>query len=710
MRTGKAWRIALVGNPNSGKTTLFNAITGAHHKVGNYAGVTVDIRQGRTEINGQPVVIYDLPGIYSLTAYSQDEIIARDFIIDERPDAIINVVDATNIERNLYLCLQLQELGIPLVVALNVCDQAENMGIVIDTGLLSQLLKVPVQPTAANRKRGVKELLAHLPAVVGQWGQVRAPVYYGGEIEAEITRIARLLSEKTDLAGRIPLRWLAVKLLEKDSDAAAKLRRYPGAGGIFPEVGRHIRHIEAHFGNYAEIIISEQRYAAVHGIVREAVRQPAGTGRPTLTQRIDSVLLHRFWGLPIFLVALWAVFQITFGLGRYPVAWLDRLFAGLGNWLVASMSPGIWQSLLVDGVIGGVGSVLSFVPLIVLLFLLISLLEDSGYMSRAAFIMDRFLHAFGLHGQSFLPMIIGFGCSVPAVMATRTLRSRKDRILSKLSLTFISCGAKLPVYTLLAAAFFPDRAGNVVMSVYLIGVAMALLSSIVLKKFVFKGLSTPFVMELPPYRRPTAKGIAWHVWDKTCHYFRKAATVILAASILVWLLTTFPVSEPTAEQIAGLHRQFAAEHPEATEADWQSCLAGYRQEQALANSAAGRLGQALAPVFAPLGFNWKIGVAAITGVSAKEVIVSTLGVLYRAGDNGDTEGGLVAVLRSDPEFTPVTAYGLMLYTLLSFPCLATLSAIRAEIGGGWLLFSMGYNLGLAWLVCWLSYQLGSAWF
>jgi ferrous iron transport protein B len=530
--------IGLAGNPNAGKTSIFNALTGEHQKVGNYAGVTVEKKEGRRVYRGIEFVIYDLPGIYSLTAYSIDEVIARDFIIEEKPDVIIDVLDATNLERNLYLCLQFQELGIPVVGALNISDQAEERGITIDAERLGQLLGIPMVRTVGSRGKNVEDLLnAACEVLEGRAGNGRH-IDYGLEVERELAALTAALGPQA-----YPARWFAAKLLEKDSHAEDKLGAYANADEIRLIAAASIKNLETHFGRDAEIVISEQRYAYIRGTIQETVTRDKA--RKTVTEKIDAVLLNRFLGLPIFLFILWSVFQLTFTIGAFPRAWLDALFGWLGAAAAGVIPAGLVRSLVVNGIIGGVGNVFSFIPLIVLLFVFISLLEDSGYMARSAFIMDKFLHLFGLHGQSFLPMMIGFGCSVPAIMAARTLKNRKDRIVTILVTPLMSCGAKLPVYVLLAGAFFPSGAGTVVLSIYLIGVCLAFLASLVIRKKLMKGDSTPFVMELPPYRLPTARGIAWHVWDKLKHYVKKAGTVILAASIIIWVLTSFP--QPAAD-------------------------------------------------------------------------------------------------------------------------------------------------------------------
>ncbi len=683
-------RIALAGNPNAGKTSLFNALTGAHRKVGNYPGVTVEKREGSRFRNGREYVFIDLPGIYSLTAYSIDEVVARDFLLDERPDLIIDVLDSTNLERNLYLCLQFQELGIPVVGALNMSDEAEAKGITVDEKALSALLGLTMAKTVGTKGSGIEGLLDLVDRAVAGWVKASGPalprsIRYGDEIEARIEPIEAAIAADPLFAARFPPRWMAVKLIEKDADARERLSGHRDAAGVEALAASAVAWIEKHYARDAEIVVSERRYGYIRGAAREAISR---FGKPdfSLTEAIDAIIMNRFLALPIFAAILWGVFQLTFKLGAYPMGWLESAFAWLGGAATSALPAGILRSLVVEGIIGGVGSVFSFVPLIVILFFLLSVLEDVGYMSRAAFATDRLLHSFGLHGQSVFPLMLGFGCSVPAIMAARTLKSPRDRIATILAIPFMSCGAKLPVYVLLSAAFFPKNPGAVVMLVYAIGVSLSLASAWVLSKTALRGDPTPFVMELPPYRAPTLSGLLWHVGEKTQSYVKKAGTVILASAILVWAITSFPVYRPA----PGL-------------AD-----SGTRAEAAMEQSFAGRIGKFIEPAFKPLGFDWKIGVATVTGFTAKEVIVSTLGVLYKVrGGEGAGSSGLRAALAADPVFSPLVAFVLMLFTLIIPPCFAALATIRAELGWKWLGFSVAFMLILGWGLGVAVYQVGS---
>ncbi|MDR2098126.1 MAG: ferrous iron transport protein B [Spirochaetaceae bacterium] len=720
-------RIALAGNPNSGKTTLFNALTGAHHQVGNYPGVTVEKREGtRTRVE-RVYHFTDLPGIYSLTAYSLDEVVTRDFILDERPGLILNVLDSTNLERNLYLCLQMQELGIPVVGALNMTDEAEAQGIRIDDRQLSAILGIPFVKITANRGRGIDVLLDKIDESCEKFrtetqsgAEIEArTLNYGAEIEEWLQKIETLIvsgHESADKTAENPARmrelkaearFLAVKLLEKDKDAAERLAVNAASGAILAMANDGIAWIEKHYGKDAEIVISEQRYGYIHGAVKEAV-EVVQKPNFSLTEAIDHVIMNRFLALPIFIVILWGIFQLTFTIGAYPQDWLETFFSFLGGFLNNNMAAGPLRSLIVDGIIPGVGGVFSFVPLIVLLFFFLSILEDVGYMSRAAFATDKLLHSFGLHGQSVFPLMLGFGCSVPAVLSSRTLKSTRDRIVTVLVTPMMSCGAKLPIYLLFSAAFFPDNAANIVMLVYACGVALSLACSALLKATVLKGDPTPLVMELPPYRSPTLSGALWHVWEKTYSYVKKAGTVILVCAILIWAITNYPGYDFSTEQEESLKSSYIAENPDATEDDVsayiETALAGARLE----HSIAGGIGQAIEPVFRPVGFNWRMSVAAITGFAAKEVVVSTLGILYRAGMDADEDNsGLRKALASDSGMRPLNAFAFMLFMLLIPPCFAALSVIKAELGWKWLGFEWLFLLLLGWTAAFIVFQTGS---
>lgn len=702
----KKLRIALAGNPNSGKTTLFNALTGAHHKVGNYPGVTVEKKEGQ-RIRGDRVYHFiDLPGIYSLTAYSIDEVVTRDFLLDEKPDLIIDVLDSTNLERHLYLCLQFQELGIPVIGALNMTDEAEAKGIKIDAEALSRILGIPMVKTIGTHGTGIDFLLDKVDETMEHPQPQDRSIRYGDEIEAKLQRLQTLINLDEHFAARFPSRWLAVKLLEKDANAYERLKDHSNGPSIAAEARDAINWLEKHYGKDNEIVLSEQRYGYIRGAVKECIKI---VKKPdfSITEAIDRVIMHPVLSMPIFILVLWAMFQITFTLGEYPMAWLESFFSWLSGVLYQVLPESGFRSLIIDGVIAGVGGVLSFVPLIIILFFLLSILEDIGYMSRAAFATDKFLHTFGLHGQSIFPMMLGFGCSVPAIMAARTLKSRRDRILTILVIPFISCGAKLPVYVLLAAAFFPDNPALMVMAIYGIGVVLSLVAAFVLNRTILRGDPTPFVMELPPYRAPTLRGIIWHVWDKTREYIKKAGTVILAASILIWAITTFPSSSLPESQQEALKVSYLAELPESSQEMLDQYIEVQASEYQLAHSLAGIIGKTIEPVFKPLGFDWKIAVAMVTGFTAKEVIVSTLGILYGVGQ-GESEAseGLRVALQHDPVWNPLVAFVLMLFVLVIPPCFAAQATIRAELGWSWWAFSVVTLLVFGWLLGLAVYQIG----
>lgn len=710
-KPGRAVRVALAGNPNSGKTTLFNALTGAHHKVGNYPGVTVEKREGERVRAGRAYRFIDLPGVYSLTAYSMDEVVTRDFLLDEKPDVIVDVLDSTNLERHLYLCLQIQELGLPVVGALNMSDEAEAKGLRIDEAALSAILGVPMAKTVGPKGGGADALLDLVDAVVdsigkpGEADEERRSIRYGEEVESRIEALERLIRLDSGFSGAYPARWLAVKLLEKDDNAKLRLGAHGGAEAISAKAAESVAWIEGHFGKDSEIVISEQRYGYIRGALKEAVsvaRKPDFS----LTEAIDRVVMNPLLALPIFALTLWATFQLTFSIGAYPAAWLQALFGWLGGIAGTFIPPGPIRSLVADGIIGGVGGVLSFVPYIVILFLFLSVLEDVGYMSRAAFATDKFLHAFGLHGQSVLPMILGFGCSVPAIMAARALKSRRDRIVTILVIPFMSCSAKLPVHVLFAAAFFPRNPAAMVMLVYAIGVAVSLAAAVVLRKTALRGKPTPFVMELPPYRAPTLKGVLWHVREKTASYVKKAGGVILVASVAVWALTAFPNRPPREAEVAAFAASERAAEPSLTDAEAAARTASFIARKRLERSAAGMVGKALEPAFRPLGFDWKFAVATVTGFAAKEVVVSTLSVLYGASEDSGPRD-LPAALRADKSLSPLIALAFMVFILAIPPCFAALATIKAELGWKWLGFAFGFMLCVGWLLAFAVRGIGT---
>ncbi len=664
IRKEKEIVVALAGNPNSGKTSLFNELTGARQHVGNWPGVTVEKKEGFLVHEGQKIRVVDLPGTYSLGAYSEDEVIARNFIIKGTPDVVVNVVDASNLERNLYLTVQLLEMGANVVVALNMFDEAQAKNIEIDVRKLSQLLGVPVVPTVAIRGQGVRELLAS----VLQVSQKKEPSYlrinYGQEVEEEIAKIEAIIKKKSLVPRGYSPRWVAIKLLEND-ELILKESRSRSIREVIAQIDKSKKRIFEILGDDPESIIADRRYGFTYGLVRETVTKRSTTEeRLSLSDKIDLVVTNRYLGIPIFFFALWAVFQFTFTVGNPLIEYIEAFFEWLGGVVSALIADKMLASLVVDGIIGGVGSVLSFIPPIFLLFLAISFLEDSGYMARAAYIMDKVMHTLGLHGKSFIPLLVGFGCNVPAVMATRTLENKKDRIITILIVPLMSCTARLPVYVLFVSAFFKQHQGLVIFSLYLMGIALAILMGMLFKNLFFKKEDAPFVMELPPYRLPTLKGTLIHMWERGYSFIRKAGTVILAASVIIWFLSHIPLGVPLEESVIG------------------------------------RLGQLLAPIYTPCGFGtWEAAVALFFGILAKEAVVGTLGVVYSVG-----EEGLATAIQQ--HFTPLSAYSFMAMTLLYIPCVAVIGAIKRETDWKWTSFAIAYTLALGWVVAFLIFQIG----
>ncbi len=703
--------IALTGNPNSGKTTIFNNLTGLRQHVGNYPGVTVEKKTGVVSYKGYKINVVDLPGTYSLTAYSIEQIVARNFIIDQKPDLVVDIVDSSNLERNLYLAVQLMELNAPLVLVFNMADIARKSGNKIDMELLSKLFGTPIIETVGSKGMGSKEVLESVIDVLNREKRKKTKIKYGEEIENEIIRIESVLEREKIPASKFDTRWTIVKLLEQDNEVIDTTKKIAGSKyrKIEEEVASSIKHISSVLRNTPEVIIAEARYGFISGALLEAY-QEVGTAKMDVSGNVDRVLTNRILGIPIFALIMWLMFQFVFTLGKYPMNWINMGFEKLSALITEVIPKGLVSSLLVDGIIGGVGGVIIFTPNIMLLFFSIAVLEDSGYMARAAFVMDRIMHKIGLHGKSFIPLIIGFGCTVPAYMGSRILENKKDRLVTMHINTFMSCGARLPVYILFAGAFFPAAAGNVIFSIYIIGVIMAIIMAKVLRATRFKGMSDPFVMELPPYRIPTLKGVLIHTWERTWMYIKKAGTVILAISILMWILFTFPLigdnySTDYKSQISEIEEFYQSGVITQEELDKQTAAIDSKMAgEKLSYSAAGRIGRFLEPAFRLLGFDWKMVVATISGIAAKEVIVSTMGTLYSIEEaDGESETLKTALNKNYP---PLVGYNFMLFTLLYFPCLTAMIIFRREAGTKEMLFQMGYTLLLAWVVSFLVFQIG----
>jgi ferrous iron transport protein B len=708
-------RIALAGNPNVGKSTLFNRWTGMRQHVGNWPGKTVEKKEGTFKYKDQEIEVVDLPGNYSLTAYSVEEVVSRDYIVHEKPDVIVNVIDAANIERNLYLTVQMMELGANVVLALNMNKFAHEKGLKINKKQLSQLLGVPVIEIEAVDDTGSEQLLQTIVKVSKSPNIVLDRLEYGNEVSEHIGQIKEIIDQ--DISGlEAPSSWIALKLMEDDPEIIKKIEETGKGQRVLREVKKIQRHFSNVFGDDADAAITDARYGFIAGLISESVKKPK-IDKVTRSDMIDRIVTHKYLGIPIFLLIMWLTFQITFALGDPLGGYIEEALAWLGETVAASLGEGFLTSFIVDGVIGGVGGVLVFVPLIFILFLMLSILEDSGYLARAAFVMDRFMHKLvGLHGKSFIPMILGFGCAVPGIMATRTLENERDRLLTMLIVPFMSCSARLPVYALLVAAFFSAYSGWVIFSLYLLGIVVAILVAAIFKKTIFKGMSAPFVMELPPYRLPTAKGAIIHMWERGALFLKKAGTIILALSVVIWALSSLPVGVEYGSQ----------------------------------ESVTGQIGTVLSPIFAPLGFGeWQATVAIIYGFMAKEVVVSTFGTLYGIGGNSggdeasaeeapagesapaeqasnetpadassaevapaeeeetapEEDPGFIAVMQE--LFTPLSAYAYMVFVLLYIPCLATLATIKRETNSWkWPTFAAVYTFVVAYVVSLVVYQGG----
>lgn len=709
--------VALVGNPNCGKTSLFNIASGAHEHVGNYSGVTVDAKEGFFDFQGYHFRIVDLPGTYSLSAYTPEEIYVRKHIIDETPDVIINVVDASNLERNFYLTTQLIDMNVRMVIALNMYDELEASGNKLDYLKLSQLFGVPMVPTVCRKGEGVDKLFHVIIGIyegsdfltqkkaeirtevledLRDWHETYVPdhkfgshseeehirprgifrhihINHGPELERSIQAVKKLISVNEQIRHKYSTRFLAIKLLEDDKDIELFVETLPNGGEILALRDKEVQRIYNVMNEDSEQAITDAKYGFITGVLKETFTDNHMEKEQT-TRVIDSIVTHRIWGYPIFFLFLYIMFEGTFVLGDYPMQGIEWLVDQLGNLIRNNMAEGPLKDMLVDGIIGGVGGVIVFLPNILILYFFISVMEDSGYMARAAFIMDKIMHRMGLHGKSFIPLIMGFGCNVPAIMASRTIEDRKCRLITMLVNPLMSCSARLPIYLVMVGAFFPNQASFVLLCIYATGIILAVLMARLFSKFLVKGDDAPFVMELPPYRMPTTKSILRHTWEKGAQYLKKMGGIIMIASIIIWFLGYYPqhdAYETVAEQ----------------------------QE----NSYIGQIGKAVEPVIEPLGFDWKLGIGLISGVGAKELVVSTLGVLYTNEEDVENVN-----LSNRIPITPLAALAYMLFVLIYFPCIATLAAIKQESGSWkWALFAAGYTTVLAWCIAFVVYQLGN---
>ncbi|WP_094227679.1 ferrous iron transport protein B [Methanolobus psychrotolerans] len=654
-------KIALTGNPNVGKTTLFNALTGSRQHVGNWPGVTVEKKSGRVAYKGYNIEVIDLPGTYSLTAYSMDEIVARDFIIEEKPDIVIQVVDASNLERNLYLTTQLMELGSEILIVLNMCDIAEDRGDRLYIDKMQELLATPVIRTVATQKKGLCDLLDKVIEQKELKQHHGHEIGYGNEIEEKILDIEKVLIEDEKRDKRYPLRWVSIRLLEGDDNVKGKIVNSP-------VYGRVMAIIDSIDQEEYEAEIADKRYLAINTIFPQMCTRANDT--LTKSDMIDRVLTNKYLGIPIFLALMWGAFELTFAFATPFMDMIDLAATWASEYVSSSIHPDWLASLVGDGIIGGVGAVLVFVPNIFILFFLLSLLEGSGYLARAAFIMDKLMYKIGMHGKSFIPMLMGFGCNVPAIMAARSIEDEKDRLITILIVPFISCGARLPIYVLFAGTFFGRQAGTVIFAMYILGIAIAIVSAKILRETIVKGKPAPFIMELPPYRVPTLKTSLIHMWDNGFMYIKKAGTIILAGVVVIWVLASFP----------------------------------WGVEYGSEASYVGSIGHAVEPLMKPLGFDWKISVALIFGLVAKEIVVASIGVLYGTGDSSEA---LSERLLADSGVTALSSLSLMAFSLLYMPCVATVGVIKKETGSWkWTIFAIVYGIVVAWIIAFLIYQGG----
>jgi ferrous iron transport protein B len=736
---GKTVDIALVGNPNSGKTTIFNHASRSREKVGNYGGVTVDAKTARFNHNGYQFNIVDLPGTYSLSAYSPEELFVRKHILSEFPDIVINVVDASNLERNLYLTTQLIDMDIKVIIALNMFDELEGKGDKFDYQMLGKMLGIPIIPTVGSRGKGIKELFEKAIDVYEDQDPIvrHIHIHYGKTMERSIRKIQDEIWKTNSITDKVSSRFYAIKLLEKDDSTHFSLSKLKAYKSIKEIADHEIEILEKDFQEDTESLITDAKYGFISGALKETYHENKHKRRQkTETEIIDTFLTHKIIGLPIFLFFMWLMFYSTFTFGEYPMQWIDAGVGFIGNLTSQRMPDGMLKDLLVNGIISGVGSVLVFLPNILILFFFISFMEDTGYMARVAFIMDRVMHKIGLHGRSFIPLLMGFGCNVPAIMATRTIESRNDRLLTILINPFMSCSARLPVYILIIGAIFPTNPGTVLFLVYGTGILIAAIIAIIFKKVIFKSQEAPFVMELPPYRFPTFKAILKNMWFKGSQYLKKMGGVILLAVILIWAAGYFPLNrDKMAEfdsrsmeteynfmmEIASLDQITQQEEANEIRKELTTSLNKIKMEKEayrLENSFIGMVGQWVAPAIYPLGFDWKMGVSLITGAAAKEIVVSTMGVLYQTNDADVDNQNLAEKIRtqvhqSGPNkgklvFSPASALAFLIFVLIYFPCVAVVAAVKKETGGWkWAAFLAFYTTGLAYVMALAVYQIGS---
>lgn len=735
---GKVINVAFVGNPNSGKTTIFNHASGSRERVGNYSGVTIDAKEARFKKDDYTFVVTDLPGTYSITAYSPEELYVRDFITDSMPDVVVNILDSSNLERNLYLTTQLIDMDIKLVGVLNMHDELEKSGDKLDHVQLGRLLGIPFVPSVGSKGKGVSELLQKIIDVYEDRETTLRHIHisYGQIIEQGIARIQELLRrpENNTLIDKISSRFLAIKLIEKDRASEVQIEQAINFKEIIAVVDSEIERIETSLRQDTESLIADAKYGFIAGALRETFEANEIVQRKK-SEVIDTIITHKVWGIPIFIFFMWLTFYGTFRIGQYPMEWIESLVEIVSQWLDAGLPEGMLKDLLIQGMLGGIGGVIIFLPNILLLYLFISLMEDTGYMARAVFIMDKVMHKIGLHGKSFIPLLMGFGCNVPAILSTRIIESRRDRLVTMLINPFMSCSARLPVYILFISAFFVSYQGTILFAMYAIGVLLAIGSAMLFKKAILKKTDIPFVMELPPYRTPTLRTILKHMWNRAEQYLRKIGGVILIASIIIWALGYFPRATGDDfhydNQIATIRSQYSKAILQTRQSDVLikklkteeftavEEIMNAKESNRQINSYIGRLGHFIEPAMRPLGFDWKMSVAILTGVAAKEITIGTLGVLYQAGEDADEKSAsLITKIqqqtyhdgpkKGQKVFTPLVAFSFMLFILIYFPCVAVVAAIKKESGDWrWALFIVVYTTGLAYLASFAVFQIGS---
>lgn len=721
----KVINVALVGNPNCGKTTLFNMASKSREHVGNYSGVTIDAKKSVIKHNGYKINIVDLPGTYSLSAYSPEEIFVRKHILAENPDLVINVVDSSNLERNLFLTTQLIDMDIKVVSALNMYDELQLNGDKFDYNALGEMIGVPFVPTVASKNKGINELLTKVIDVFEDKDETLRHIHINYKIlENSIKKIQNKLKTKENynLLDKISSRFLAIKLLENDRSANHTISKFKNYNEIQDIIKAEQKKLKSAYNDDSETLITDARYGFIAGALKETFKE-GKEKKHQKTKIVDTFITHKLFGFPIFILFIFIMFYSTFKLGEYPMEWITSLVDYTGGILNNIMPDGILKDLVIDGILGGVGGVVVFLPNILLLFFFISLMEDTGYMSRAAFIMDKLMHFIGLHGKSFIPLIMGFGCNVPAIMSTRIIENRNERLLTILINPFMSCSARLPVYVLIISAFFPKNPGIMLFSMYLIGIVLAILVALVFKKIFFKTKETPFVMELPPYRVPTLRTTILHMWNKGWQYLKKVGGIILAASIIVWALGYFPrdveYNNDYSEQIENI-KQNVSEKEELNKNQLERIQEIEKQQKIehLEKSYIGRLGKFVQPVMAPLGFDWKATVSILSGVAAKEIVISTLGVLYQSDYDSPTGSQTLIDKLKEQEFhtgekkgqkvyTKLTAFVFMLFILIYFPCIGVIATIKKETGSWkWAIFTIFYTTGLAWILSFLVNKIG----